>query len=64
MIDAQLDLLDNIRRQGAVLMGLADTPEAAARAIPKLGVVGKTDVKGADLRVQMLSMGKCHPACR
>lgn len=62
VIDAQLDLLDNIRRQGAVLMGLADTPEAAARAIPKLGVVGKTDVKGADLRVQMLSMGKCHPA--
>lgn len=62
VIDAHLDLLDNIRRQGAVLMGLAETPEAAARAIPKLGIVGKTDIEKADLRVQMLSMGKCHPA--
>lgn len=61
-INAQLGLLDEIRRQAAVLMGLADTPESAARAIPKLGIVGKTDIEGADLRVQMLSMGQCHPA--
>lgn len=43
-------------------MGLSDSPEQSARAIPKLGLVGKSQLKGADIRVQMLSMGKRHPA--
>lgn len=35
-----LATLEAIRRAGAVAMGLAATPEAAARAVPKLAVVG------------------------
>ncbi|WP_274584679.1 PrpF domain-containing protein [Neisseria leonii] len=56
-----LAALEAVRRQAAVLMGLADSPEAAARAVPKLGVIGSGG-DGADLRVQMLSMGQLHPA--
>lgn len=62
VIDANLVTLDKVRRQAAVLMGLAENTEAAARAIPKLGVVGKSQTTGADICVQMLSMGKRHPA--
>lgn len=68
-IDAQpelLQLLDDVRRAGAVAMGLADEPHLAARAIPKLAVVAAadeaTDAEPADLVVRMMSMGKVHPA--
>ena len=69
----QLDTLDQIRRQSAVRMGLASTVQDAARAIPKLAIVGapKAGDAGtgdtgtgdtADVNVMMLSMGKPHPA--
>ncbi|MFE4080523.1 PrpF domain-containing protein [Paenarthrobacter sp. YIM B13468] len=69
----QLDTLDQIRRQSAVRMGLASTVQDAARAIPKLAIVGapaagdtSTGDAGtgdsADVNVMMLSMGKPHPA--
>ena len=64
----QLDTLDQIRRQSAVRMGLASTVQDAARAIPKLAIVGapKAGDTGtgdtADVNVMMLSMGKPHPA--
>ena len=64
----QLDTLDQIRRQSAVRMGLASTVQDAARAIPKLAIVGapKAGVTGTgdtgDVNVMMLSMGKPHPA--
>lgn len=69
----QLDTLDQIRRQAAVRMGLASTVQDAARAIPKLAIVGApgagdtgAGVTGTgdtgDVNVMMLSMGKPHPA--
>lgn len=61
-IEKQLAVLDRIRRQAAVLMGLVSTPQDADGAIPKIGVVGATVDPGADVRIQMLSMGKRHPA--
>ncbi|OOS07129.1 hypothetical protein SAMN02745664_11214 [Moraxella cuniculi DSM 21768] len=61
VIDTRLSELDDIRRQASVLMGLSKSKELAAKAIPKLGVIGKGS-NGADLRVQMLSMGERHPA--
>ncbi|MFD1859406.1 methylitaconate delta2-delta3-isomerase [Aeromicrobium camelliae] len=53
--------LDEIRRAGAVAMGMAATPAGAERAVPKLVVVSPAP-EGSDLRVRMLSMGKVHPA--
>ncbi|MEV7662083.1 PrpF domain-containing protein [Paenarthrobacter sp. NPDC089316] len=63
-VEQQLDTLDLIRRQGAVLMGMAATPEQAARAVPKLAIVGPPVASGpdSDVNVMMLSMGKPHPA--
>ncbi|BCW07728.1 PrpF domain-containing protein [Arthrobacter sp. NtRootA1] len=69
----QLDTLDQIRRQAAVRMGLASTVQDAARAIPKLAIVGAPGsgdtgtadtgtADTADVNVMMLSMGKPHPA--
>lgn len=63
-VEQQLDVLEQIRRQAAVRMGLASTAAGAARAIPKLAVVGApagTD-PACDVNVMMLSMGKPHPA--
>ncbi|MCT9868173.1 PrpF domain-containing protein [Paenarthrobacter aurescens] len=63
-VELQLDTLDLIRRQAAVRMGLAATPGQAARAVPKLAIVGPptgTDTD-SDVNVMMLSMGKPHPA--
>lgn len=54
--------LDGIRRAAAVAMGLAETAETAARAIPKMAVVGASDDPEADIGIQMLSMGRPHPA--
>jgi 2-methylaconitate cis-trans-isomerase PrpF len=67
-IDARAGLLaalDEVRREAAVLMGLAPSPAAAQRAVPKLAVVAAPDATadpGADLVVRMLSMGRTHPA--
>lgn len=63
-VEQQLGVLEEIRRQAAVRMGLAPTVAGAARAIPKLAVVGPPtgpDSAG-DVNVMMLSMGKPHPA--
>ena len=57
--------LDAVRREAGVLMGLADTPETVARAVPKLAVVSDAAQPGGpdtDLTVRMLSMGRFHPA--
>jgi 2-methylaconitate cis-trans-isomerase PrpF len=65
-IDGQASLLvhlDDVRRDAAVRMGLASTRAEAARAIPKLALVGRAGQDDeADLNVRMLSMGKLHPA--
>lgn len=63
-INPQLGQLDAIRRQAAVRMGLAESPASAARAIPKVALVGKpiSSDGESDVLVMMLSMGKPHPA--
>lgn len=62
-VELQLDTLEKIRRQAAVLMGLAATPAEAARAIPKVAIVGAPAADPeCDVNVMMLSMGKPHPA--
>lgn len=60
--NAQLAELEEIRRAAAVAMGLASSPEAAERAIPKVGLVSESPNDEADLQVLMMSMGKPHPA--
>ncbi|MFF1383478.1 PrpF domain-containing protein [Arthrobacter sp. NPDC058288] len=63
-VERQLETLEQIRRQAAVRMGLVPTAAEAARAIPKLAIVGapaRPD-PGCDANVMMLSMGKPHPA--
>ncbi|WP_405474654.1 PrpF domain-containing protein [Paenarthrobacter ilicis] len=63
-VELQLATLDEIRRQAAVRMGLAESTHQAARAIPKVAIVAapaRTD-EGSDASVMMLSMGKPHPA--
>ena len=60
-----LDRLDAVRREAGVLMGLAETPEAVERSVPKLAVVSDASQPGGpvtDLTVRMLSMGRFHPA--
>lgn len=61
--------LDAVRREAGVRMGLAETPEAVARAVPKLALVSDAvshavsdDAPATDLTVRMLSMGRFHPA--
>lgn len=65
-IDGQPELLarlERLRREAAVAMGLVETPEAAARAVPKLALVSGADAEGGtDLTVRMMSMGRVHPA--
>jgi 2-methylaconitate cis-trans-isomerase PrpF len=68
-LDEQRDLLstlDELRRAGAVAMGLASETQLAERAIPKLALIAAPvrdpQAKGPDLVVRMLSMGKVHPA--
>lgn len=65
-IDSRADLLvhlDDVRRDAAVLMGLAVTREDAERAIPKLAIAAAPGADDeADLVVRMLSMGRVHPA--
>ena len=69
---AELDLVpgllarvDAVRREAGFLMGLAASPGAVARAVPKLALIsapGSQTVGGNDLTVRMLSMGRFHPA--
>lgn len=54
--------LDQVRRAGAVAMGMVSRPEEAERAVPKLGIVGPSRQSGADIETLMLSMGQPHPA--
>lgn len=61
-VEEQLQLLETIRRHCAVEMGLAEAPEKAERAIPKLGLVSRPANSSVDVQVLMLSMGKVHPA--
>lgn len=61
-IMGSLSLIDNIRRQAAVAMGIAETPETAERAIPKIGIYSASSDVKSDIQVLMFSMGKPHPA--
>lgn len=71
--DGLLPALEDLRRAGAVAMGLAATPEAAAAANPKIAVLwAPQDAVGLsgepiraeaqDLTVRMVSMGRIHRA--
>ncbi len=57
-----LSSLDRLRREAAVAMGMAGTPEAAERAVPKLALVAPPADGSSDLAVRMLSMGRVHPS--
>lgn len=63
--DAQHALVESIRRQGAVTMGLADSVEAAAlvRGTPKVALMYPPIVGSrTDVKVQAYSMGLPHPS--
>lgn len=66
-------LLDGLRRAGAVAMGLADRPEEAPLAVPKIAVVAgpraartideaELPADAADVAVRVISMGQTHRA--
>ncbi|MFD9826688.1 PrpF domain-containing protein [Tsukamurella tyrosinosolvens] len=66
-------LLDGLRRAGAVAMGLADRPEEASLAVPKIAVVAgpraartideaELPADAADVAVRVISMGQTHRA--
>ncbi|WP_426005845.1 PrpF domain-containing protein [Paenarthrobacter sp. NyZ202] len=65
-----LPTLEEIRRGAAVRMGLATSPGEAARAVPKVAIVGQPSpgsslddpAMASDVNAMMLSMGKPHPA--
>ncbi|MEX5305150.1 PrpF domain-containing protein [Kocuria sp. CPCC 205258] len=61
-VEPHLGVLDELRRAAAVAIGMADAPAAAARAVPKICVVGPSPTEDADLQVLALSMGRPHPA--
>ncbi|MEU5838232.1 PrpF domain-containing protein [Streptomyces diacarni] len=62
-VELQLGVLDWVRREAAVRMGLAATPGQAARAIPKLAIASAPEEgSNGDANVMMLSMGQPHPA--
>jgi 2-methylaconitate cis-trans-isomerase PrpF len=71
--DEWLDTIEDIRRQGAVIMGLASSVEQAAltRGTPKIMMVSSPSLSGnretlgshnADISVLSMSMGKIHPS--
>lgn len=65
LVPGLLARLDAVRREAGVLMGLAATPEAVQRAVPKLALVSAprpSSFGDSDLTVRMLSMGRFHPA--
>jgi 2-methylaconitate cis-trans-isomerase PrpF len=66
-------LLEQLRRAGAVRMGLCDDPEAAPLAVPKVVVIGpaaasrlldggELPVSDVDVLARTLSMGRTHNA--
>ncbi|MCA0158501.1 hypothetical protein LB823_20080 [Tsukamurella sp. M9C] len=66
-------LLDGLRRAGAVAMGLADRPEEAPLAVPKIAVVAgpraartidgaELPADAADVVLRVISMGQTHRA--
>jgi 2-methylaconitate cis-trans-isomerase PrpF len=68
---ALMDLLDELRRKAAVMMGLAKDEASAPSAVPKIAIVGAPqaardlagnmiDPEMADLAVRMLSMENVH----
>lgn len=68
---ALMDLLDELRRKAAVMMGLAKDEASAPGAVPKIAIVGAPqaardlagnmiDPEMADLAVRMLSMENVH----
>ncbi|KAL5391145.1 hypothetical protein PMIN02_006727 [Paraphaeosphaeria minitans] len=65
-----LEHMELIRREGAVMMGLASSTDAAAkvRSTPKLAIVSPTESKSpssnaaASVHVLAFSMGKPHPS--
>lgn len=62
---AYLSFVESIRREGAVLMGLADSTIAAAkvRGTPKIAFVWPASPDGtADITIRAFSMGKPHPS--
>ena len=68
---SSLDLVESIRRKGAVTMGLAPDVESAARtrATPKIAVLAPPRINAhdgedrqSDIDVTAFSMGKVHPS--
>jgi len=68
-----LNMLEAIRRQAGVEMGLAEIPEDIPESVPKVALVGQpfdsmtlsgVDIPddGCDIQVRMISMGKPHLA--
>jgi 2-methylaconitate cis-trans-isomerase PrpF len=57
-------IVESIRREAAVAMGLAPTVEAAAqtRGTPKVALVYPPDFQTADIRLQAYSTGLPHPS--
>ncbi|KFA81037.1 hypothetical protein S40288_00789 [Stachybotrys chartarum IBT 40288] len=55
--------LERLRRQAAVKMGLAATPEEAPDAVPKISMVSQTKKPSADrITVRAMSVGQAHKA--
>lgn len=70
---ATMELLESVRREGAVRMGLCETPEVAPQAVPKITLVappiesrlldGSTlPADASDVLVRAISMGQAHRA--
>ena len=59
-----LALVESIRCEAAVRMGLADNHASAGltRGTPKIAILFPPDEPGVDIRVQAFSMGKPHPS--
>jgi hypothetical protein len=70
---ARMALLDALRRQAGVMMGLAASPEAVGLALPKIAVVAppaayraldgaSLGAESHDIAVRMISMDRAHRA--
>ncbi|KAF7527315.1 hypothetical protein G7054_g10521 [Neopestalotiopsis clavispora] len=56
------DTLDRIRRQAAVSMGLAATPEEAPGSVPKIAIISPNREANGPLVVRAMSVGQPHKA--
>jgi 2-methylaconitate isomerase len=66
-LDADLSLMESleaIRREAAVMMGLADTPASAPLASPKVAILAtpESESQDQDLVARVVSMGRIHQA--